>query len=321
MRKLATGISLVALVALLAACSGGDGPPPKPVYPPFINIVGDLTVSGAQYVRGNLSDCAGAGRYADLVKGAPVTVSNRVGVPLAVGKITYGVGTNVYRNKLDQCTFRFVAPQVPHAAVYQVVIGQQAPVLRDFLTLLPLPRDDGPQAAGPRATDDQHPPPGPDDQTRRLRRAASPTALGRREREVVVPRHRARSERAIRAWDVNRGTRQGELHLADSGARSQREDDLRERQDLVGAGERGERAAEIDRGRSAVQRDGLEALVVREARTAFRRQPPPAWGPARACRAGARRSPVEPASARREPAGRSWRETRRCPGRRTGRSG
>jgi hypothetical protein len=134
-RKLATGISLVALVALLAACSG-DSAPPKPVYPATLNLHGDVTLNGPANVRGNISDCAGAGRYADLARRAPVTVSNQSGVPIAVGRILYSVGTNVYQNQLDQCTFRYAAYNVPRARSYQIVIGRQAPILAQFLDLV-----------------------------------------------------------------------------------------------------------------------------------------------------------------------------------------
>lgn len=136
MTKLAAGVSLVVLVALLGACSGGNDAPPKPIYPPFINISGDLTLNGATSVRGNISDCAGAARYADLAKKAPVTVSSASGVPLAVGAIAYAVGTNVYRNQLDQCTFRYNVFHVPRAGTYQITIGRQKPFLAKFLTLL-----------------------------------------------------------------------------------------------------------------------------------------------------------------------------------------
>lgn len=135
MKKLAAGVALVAFALPLGAC-GGDDTPPKPVYPSVINIVGDLSLTGATLVRGNLSDCAGAARYADLVKGAPVTVSNQVGEPLALGKIQYTVGTNVYQNQLDQCTFRFAAYSVPRAASYQITIGQQGPFPAAFYNLV-----------------------------------------------------------------------------------------------------------------------------------------------------------------------------------------
>lgn len=135
MRKLAAGISLVALIALLAACSGGSSKP-KPVYPAALNIHGDVTLNGPANVRGNISDCAGAAQYSDLAKDAPVTVSNEAGVPLAVGKISYGVGTNVYQNQMDQCTFRYQTFNVPRSRSYQIVIGRQAPIAAQFLDLV-----------------------------------------------------------------------------------------------------------------------------------------------------------------------------------------
>jgi hypothetical protein len=132
-KKLGVAV-LAVLPVLLAACrGGGEEPPPKPVYPATIQMVGDVTIRGANSVRGNLSDCAGAGTYADIYKGGPVTVSNQVGRPLAIGKVEYGLGTNVYQNRLDECTFRFRILSVPRAQSYQIVIGRQPPLLRSFL--------------------------------------------------------------------------------------------------------------------------------------------------------------------------------------------
>ncbi len=135
MKKLGIGMLVVPLVLLMAACGGGDEPPPKPVYPAFIDVQGDLTLKGENYVRGNLSDCAGAGPYADLVKGAPVLMSNMLGKPLAIGTIQYGVGTNVYRSRLDQCTFRFRVPGVPRSVEYQIIVGSQEPRTASFHAL------------------------------------------------------------------------------------------------------------------------------------------------------------------------------------------
>ena len=126
MKKLGIGMLVGPLVLLMAAC-GGDESRPRPVYPDFINVQGDLTLKGENYVRGNLSNCAGAGPYADLVKGAPVLVSNKVGKPLAIGTIQYGVGTNVYRSRLDECTFRWRVPAVPRGVQYQIIVGRQEP--------------------------------------------------------------------------------------------------------------------------------------------------------------------------------------------------
>jgi hypothetical protein len=131
-KKLAAGVAMAALVVVLGAmvlgaCSDdGDALPPKPIYPPTVNVTGNLTLGGEQYVRGNISDCAGAAQYADLLNGAPVTVSNTKGVPLAVGKITYSVGTNVFRNRLDECTFRFTVLNVPQDRTgYNLTIAGQ----------------------------------------------------------------------------------------------------------------------------------------------------------------------------------------------------
>jgi hypothetical protein len=135
-RKL--GLLAMPLLLLLAGCFGGDGDdaaPTRPVYPAAINIQGDLTVNGASYVRGNLSDCAGAGPYADVIRGAPVLVTNQNNRPVAIGRVAYGIGTNVYRNRLDQCTFRFRVGAVPRQQAYYISVGRQKPQFISFPTL------------------------------------------------------------------------------------------------------------------------------------------------------------------------------------------
>jgi hypothetical protein len=136
-RKL--GLLAMPLLLVLSGCflrdDGDDAAPRAPVYPAAINIQGDLTVNGASYVRGNLSDCAGAGPYADVIRGAPVLVTNQNKRPVAIGRVAYGIGTNVYRNRLDQCTFRFRVAAVPRQQSYYISVGRQQPQFITFPTL------------------------------------------------------------------------------------------------------------------------------------------------------------------------------------------
>jgi hypothetical protein len=129
-------VALLGLGGLLAACnSGGSATPPTTLLPPSVSFRGEVTVSGANNVRGSLSECAGAGRFADMAVGAPVTVTNPKGKALGIGKVQYAVGTNVYQGHLDQCTFRYFVVSVKTAKMFYVRVGQQkaVPVLASYL--------------------------------------------------------------------------------------------------------------------------------------------------------------------------------------------
>jgi hypothetical protein len=122
-RKLAVGLVLV----ILAAACGGNDAPAAPVIPASFTFKGDIRLSGAKYVSGELSECSGVGPYVDIYKGARVTVTNEVGKPIAIGTVAYGLGTNYYRDILDECTFRFYVPSVPRAKAYLVYVGRNSP--------------------------------------------------------------------------------------------------------------------------------------------------------------------------------------------------
>lgn len=128
MNKVGAALLLV-LSGLLVACSGGGGSAtPTTTLPPTVVIKGNVAISGPRNVRGNLSDCVGVGPYADLRTGAPVTVTTPAGKPLGIGKIILGVGTNVYQDQLDQCTFRYIVLSVKTRRNYIVKVAQQRPL-------------------------------------------------------------------------------------------------------------------------------------------------------------------------------------------------
>jgi hypothetical protein len=137
-KKLGVALLLVVAVGLatvgLTACNDDEGPP-QIVYPKELTIRGEVILNGATNVRGGLAECVGAGAFADLYPGAPVIVNDTEGKPLAVGKITYGVGTNFYLNQLDQCTFKVQMGVVPFSETYQIVVSRQDPVSISFLPL------------------------------------------------------------------------------------------------------------------------------------------------------------------------------------------
>ena len=136
MKKVAIGLLLV----LLAACSSGSSAPAKPRVPATFTFVGDVRLSGAKNLRGDLSSCAGAGQFMDVVKGARVTVTNRERKPIAVGGVTVGLGTNTYQGVMDECTFRVLVVNVPRAKGYFVIVGGQPPQLLTLPTVIALRR-------------------------------------------------------------------------------------------------------------------------------------------------------------------------------------
>jgi hypothetical protein len=136
MNRVRVAALLAAVVLGAAACGGGnDAQLPTTTLPAVTNLRGEVILNGANFVRGNLADCAGAGPYADLVQNAPVLVNDPQGRPLAVGKILFAVGTNVYLNQLDQCTFKIEVQGIPRYTTYQIVVAQQKPFPATFFDI------------------------------------------------------------------------------------------------------------------------------------------------------------------------------------------
>jgi hypothetical protein len=137
MKRVRLAALLAVVVLVTAACNERSAKylVTTTTWPATTNLRGELILNGANLVRGNLSDCAGAGPYADLVEDAPVLVNGADGRPLAVGKIFYAVGTNVYQNRLDQCTFKILVSGIPRQDTYQVIVGQQKPLPTTFFDI------------------------------------------------------------------------------------------------------------------------------------------------------------------------------------------
>jgi len=127
MRTLATGLVVVLLVPLLAACNRGNDGPKAPAIPASFDFKGEVRLSGEKNVFGGLDECAGVGSFADMYQGAYVTVTNEVGKPIAIGSVSYALGTNYYRDVLDECTFRIDVKDVPKAKAYLVYIARGRP--------------------------------------------------------------------------------------------------------------------------------------------------------------------------------------------------
>jgi hypothetical protein len=122
--KLVMG-ALLALLVPLAACSSDGDAADKPVIPASFAFQVDVRLSGSANVRGNLSNCAGAGAFVDVFRGTQVVVANTKGVPLAMGRITTALGTNTFEGLLDECTFQFRIVGVPKAPGYFLLLGRQ----------------------------------------------------------------------------------------------------------------------------------------------------------------------------------------------------
>jgi hypothetical protein len=115
------------LPLVFAACTSDDPESETPPLPSSYTFNAEAKLSGAANVRGDLSNCTGAGQFADMYKTAPVTVTDVNLKPIAVGSLLDGLGTNVFQNVLDECTFRFVVRNVPSTGGYYVIVGRQRP--------------------------------------------------------------------------------------------------------------------------------------------------------------------------------------------------
>jgi hypothetical protein len=120
-------VTIVALLVLLAACSSNGSATPKVKYPAKFNLVGDVRLSGAVNVAGDVDDCSGRGAFANMHTDGPVTVFAMNGKKLASGTIKYGTGTDVFRGALVECTFHFIANAVPRKKSYLVSVGERPP--------------------------------------------------------------------------------------------------------------------------------------------------------------------------------------------------
>ncbi len=120
-------LTVAAFVVLLAACGGGKTVYEKAKVPKTITMVVDGKLSGAANVRGDLSKCVGIGKFADVVPGAKATVRNQNGKVLAVGVVRLGLGTDYFRDLLDQCDFRIAVYGVPRAKSYTIQVAGQTP--------------------------------------------------------------------------------------------------------------------------------------------------------------------------------------------------
>lgn len=120
---------LVALAVVLAACSddgGGDATSEEEASKEF-TMVADVRLSGSDNVTGDLAACSGVGRFVDLYRGALAIVTDETGKPIATGTVTNSLGTNYYREILDECSFRVRVGLVPRSKGYFLVIGRQYP--------------------------------------------------------------------------------------------------------------------------------------------------------------------------------------------------
>jgi hypothetical protein len=118
-------VASIALLTLLTACTSEGNATPKRKIPKSFYFIGDVRLSGADNVRGNLATCAGAGNFVDVQMGALVIIADEHGTPIAFGKVWLTSGTNTFQGVLDECTFQFRAVNVPSTPNYYVIVGRQ----------------------------------------------------------------------------------------------------------------------------------------------------------------------------------------------------
>lgn len=134
MKKLVIG----ALLLVLAACSsgGGSSAAAKPKLPKIVDFQGEMRIQGPGNVQGDLSNCTGAGPYADVRRGSEISVTNAKGKPLATGLVAYGLGTNIYGSYLDECVFKFYVHNVPRASSFLLRVSKHPPMVVPLATVV-----------------------------------------------------------------------------------------------------------------------------------------------------------------------------------------
>jgi hypothetical protein len=118
------GVAALGLALALAGCSKSPEVE-KAAIPKSFNFMGDVRLSGAGNVTGDLANCSGVGRFVDMYKSANVVVTNQKGKPLAFGTVIEGLGTNYFHDVLDECAFGIQVLNVPRAKGYFIVVGRQ----------------------------------------------------------------------------------------------------------------------------------------------------------------------------------------------------
>jgi hypothetical protein len=118
------GVAGLGLALVLAGCSKSPEVE-KAAIPKAFNFMGEVRLSGPENVTGDLANCSGVGRFVDMYKSANVVVTNQNGKPLALGTVIEGLGTNYFRDVLDECAFGIQVLNVPRAKGYFIVVGRQ----------------------------------------------------------------------------------------------------------------------------------------------------------------------------------------------------
>jgi hypothetical protein len=107
-------------VTVASGCGGGS----SDAAPQRLDLRGEVRLAGAPNVHGDLTTCAGVGRFSDVKAGGRVLVTDGKNRKVARGRISSGLGTNYYDNALDECTWRIVVERVPRRPTYRFVIGR-----------------------------------------------------------------------------------------------------------------------------------------------------------------------------------------------------
>lgn len=88
-----------------------------------INVDGTMNLTDTSTIWAVSLPCAGSGGYADLTKGASVTVTNEKGAIIGTGTLDGGIGIAAHK-----CLFGFAVPSVSKAKFYSVQVSHRGTI-------------------------------------------------------------------------------------------------------------------------------------------------------------------------------------------------